>query len=607
MSDAIKARYARALQQMNAGQSEAALATLAAIVMERPQTAEAHFQIGRIHAAAGRLGPARAALETALKHRPAERTVWNALMQVTPDEDHAKLATGVARSMAPEARIGFAAILKSDMRHGTAESVLRSAVEDGADAARLPLARLLNETCRPEAAEKVLLGAKQKTTDIWYQLAMIRARLRRPGPARDAMARAEKGGANPVAGAIELSSALRTENEISAAKTVMDESIRRQPKRGILYGQRGQLLQGLGELDAARDDLMRAITLNPKDGEAYRAYFAAAKVQAEDPLLAQCEAALEDPELPANARLRMHFAMAKALSDLGRHDEVFAHLHNGNGLQKKEFPFDFDAAVAAARANLHCVRDHLIGHAPAGAPGKVLFVAGLPRSGTTLVETVLAAHSQVTAGGEMPFLVEALRLLAERIQHGGPVSPDAFEAPGQRYLEAARRRLGGPEIFTDKSVATPYRIGLAAYALPEARFILPRRDPRDVGLSIYRNMFVGGKQRFSTDLYSIGRMIRLHDAMVEAWVRMFPGRVHIVDYEMLTGTPEPEIRAIVEAAGLPWEEACLSPHKADRRVDTLSFAQVRQPIYRSSVAGWKRYEGELGRLEEGLAEPVDLD
>ena len=143
-------------------------------------------------------------------------------------------------------------------------------------------------------------------------------------------------------------------------------------------------------------------------------------------------------------------------------------------------------------------------------------------------------------------------------------------------------------------------------ALPNARFLMLKRDPRDVGLSIYRNMFPPGRQLYATDLKDIGHYIRLYDAMQAAWAEALPGRVHVVDYEALTSDPEPHIRALVAAAGLDWEDSCLEPHKAKRRVSTLSFAQVRQPIYRASVAAWKRYETELEPLLEALEKPVAL-
>ncbi|MBF9032240.1 tetratricopeptide repeat protein, partial [Rhodobacterales bacterium HKCCE3408] len=484
--------------------------------------------------------------------------------------------------------------------------ILRRTLDAGAEAARQPLAQLFLDSCRAEDAAAVLASVRKGDKALWTLLATVEARLRRPGPARKATARAIAEGADPIAATIELSARLNSENETEAALEVLEAAISKYPKAAILVGQRGQMQQSLGRFDAARADLRRAAQMDPADGEAYRAYAAGGKMSADDPMLAKMEAAATRSDLPPPRKWRLHFALAKALGDVGRTDEVFRHLHEANRLQASAFPFDFDAALTRARAQLAAFRTHLSGRAPEGETGGAIFVTGLPRSGTTLVETVLAAHSQVTAGGEMAFMAEALGLALEGLENGIVPDPAEFAEAGRRYLSAGRRRAGTDGLFTDKAIGTFTRIGFIAHALPSAPILVLKRDPRDVGLSAYRNMFPDGTHRFSTSLYEIGRYIRLHDALIAAWEELMPGRMHVVDYEALTAHPETRIPEIVAAAGLPWEDACLAPHKADRRVQTLSFAQVRQPIYRSSVAGWQQFEDELGPLLEGLETRIDL-
>lgn len=604
MGQGIEARFAEALRLLKVGQSEAALAQFTAITLERPQTAEAHFQIGRIHAAAGRLQQARAALMAALRLRPDEGAIQLAIEQVSPGAGRDALSLEMADVMSDEARVRFAQRLATSARSAAAELVLRPM--ESAPARQL-LAQILADTARVAEAEALLSGTRPKSGELWFEIAMLRARLRRVKPAQEALRKAHKG-KNPAPGsAIALAQALGKEGETRAAEAVLGAAIKAHPKAGMLYGQRGQLAQSAGNLPQAKADLEQALALDPKDGEAYRAYFAMQKVARDDPHVAKAEAALADAKLPPEARQRLHFALAKAQGDWGDDAASFAHLDAGNALQKKRFPFDFDQALAQSKAILAAVRRDLMGAVPQGPSGQVIFVAGLPRSGTTLIESVFAAHGDVTAGGELPFLVQALRQVQERIEREEAIAPADLVDPAERYLETARLRLNNAPIFTDKSVATPYRIGLAAFALPQAQFVIPRRDPRDVGLSIYRNMFADGTQRFSNDLYDIGRMIRLNEAMVAAWADLLPERVHFVAYEALTETPEPVIRGLVDAVGLPWDAACLAPQNAKRRVETLSFAQVRQPIYRDSISGWRRVAERLGPLEEGLAVSVELD
>ncbi|MEM1273158.1 MAG: sulfotransferase [Pseudomonadota bacterium] len=602
----IKALFAQALQLQKTGQTDAALAQFTNIVLQRPQTAEAHFQIGVIHAQSGRRDKADAALRRALALKPAEPAIWKALASVTAPSDRDALMVEIAAGLpAPDqAKMGNG--FWREGRTRAAEPILRAALEAGAEDARLMLATLYLETCRPEDAAALLKKAPSKSAELWKKLAEAQARMHEADKARKSMRRAIGAGAHPLGAQLDLAQMLWREGELSAGMRVINEAVADAPKAAPLIGQRGQMRQSQGDIDGAKADLMRAIEIAPDDGEAYRAYVAGGKVAADDPIIDQIDDALKRQNLEPKARWRLHFAMAKALDDIGRYDAVFDHLDRANAEQSAAFPYDFDAVLTRAQKQLAAFRDHLVGANPKGSPGPVFFVTGLPRSGTTLVETILAAHPMVEAGGELPFMSQALAPLIGVMEQGAPVQPSDFTLPGALYLQAARRRSGATLAFTDKSIATFARIGFVAFALPEARFFVLRRDPRDIGLSAYRNMFADGTQRFSNDLFTIGRFIRLEQAMIAAWQDMMPERIDIVDYEALTDDPEPHIRRIVAAAGLPWDPACLVPHKAKHRVETLSFAQVRQPIYRSSVAGWRRYPDKLGRLDEGLAAPLSL-
>jgi hypothetical protein len=178
----------------------------------------------------------------------------------------------------------------------------------------------------------------------------------------------------------------------------------------------------------------------------------------------------------------------------------------------------------------------------------------------------------------------------------GRADAQRFAEAGARYLVAARRRTAAEGVIADKAISTFSRMGHAAAALPGARFVVLRRDPRDTGLSLWRNMFPEGLHRYAYDQVRMARYIRLHEALVSFWAERLPDRVHVVDYEALTADPEPVIRDLIAFAGLPWDAACLAPQSARRSVATLSFAQVRQPIGRGSVAGWRRFEAGLGDL-----------
>lgn len=671
--------YNQAMKAQASGREDEALSLYAQIIQARPDLAEAHFQMGRIHAARGDATKAESALRKALKARPKEPAIWQGLAAVLrggklkklqreaaaagislgadldiapllrkieqgqtkaaetaafamvtrfPDAAEPALALGLARmaqrkwggalgplekaaERAPEDARALAALGEVCAELGQwlrAERALTRAAELGAEVT-LPLARTLRETCRPEEAETLLARAvsrHRRRAALHLEHGDTLAILRRPKEARAAYDAAIHLGARRDT-LLGLAEKLELEGELTAAEALVEELLATDPDNIACLTMRGQHRQNAGDLEGAEGDFLKAIDQGGDASGAIRAYVGGKKIRPGDPILPILETRLADLSLPGSSRAALSFAMAKALEDLGEYGAVFGHLNRANRLMRAAFPYRFEADLDAARALARGYLDLSGRPPPSGcAQDAPIFVSGLPRSGTTLVETVLSAHSRVTAGGEMPFLVRALHLPIAQAALDGALPGPAFATAGQRYITAARRRSGAGDLFTDKAISTFSRVGQAALALPNARFLMLRRDPRDVGLSIYRNMFPPGRQLYAGDLADIGRYIRLYDAMQALWLDALPGRVHVVDYEALTQEPEPHIRALVAAAGLDWEDGCLEPHKATRRVSTLSFAQVRQPIYRSSVAAWKRYETELEPLLEALEQPVTL-
>ena len=221
----------------------------------------------------------------------------------------------------------------------------------------------------------------------------------------------------------------------------------------------------------------------------------------------------------------------------------------------------------------------------------------MPRSGTTLVEQILASHSQVEAGGELT----SLRRLARQAGY-----PEAFADPdlpslrrfGESYLAAARP-VGGPH-FTDKMPDNFLRIGLIRLALPNARIIHCRRDPIDICLSCYRILFIRDAQKFSYDLHELGLEYLRYARLMAHWRMVAPDAMHVVQYEDLIADQEGEIRRLLNFCGLAFEDACLRFHETERTVKTASAEQVRQKIYRGAVERWRHYEKHLGPLLELL-------
>jgi tetratricopeptide (TPR) repeat protein len=584
------------LEMVRHGQPEDALKQAMKLARAAPMAAPPVHAVGVAEAALGQWAKALSAFEEAARRDPKNavylRDLGRALVQTgRPEAGLARLDE--AKSLGVDVALQVARALSDTCRDDEAASVLEAAVpplpQQGADAAIAALSRKLSKSAEPHEHLSLLALTKAALRDVAgaraaFELAVKTSKsAKRAGPLRQSLA-----------------AALADAGEHQAAIDVLTEA-NGDPSAAILT-QRGQIRQTVGALAGAEADLTRAIELEPLAAEAYRAYANGRKTGADDLVAARLEGQLSRADLPGPTRRVMRFAAAKFAADRGDVTAEIDHLDRANRLMADAYPYSFDTDLAIAR-ELAGDWPALEGMAAGGPDDPVLFVTGLPRSGTTLAETILAAHPEVTAGGEMPYLSRALAPALEALR-GGEADADRFAAAGARYLAAARRRTGAPLVIADKAISTFSRIGHAAAALPGARFVILRRDPRDTGLSLWRNMFPEGLHRYAYDQVQMARYIRLHEALVAFWAARLPGRVHVLDYEALTAQPEPVIRDLVAFAGLPWDDACLAPHQASRSVATLSFAQVRQPIGRGSVAGWQRFEAGLGDLLAELERTV---
>lgn len=302
----------------------------------------------------------------------------------------------------------------------------------------------------------------------------------------------------------------------------------------------------------------------------------------------------------------VHFALGKMYDDLGEYERAFEHFRRGNEILGRHVPSDprgperlaEDLEAGFGEAWFERVRGW-------GDPSpRPIFIVGMPRSGTTLVEQILASHPEAHGAGELiriPNLAQGL--LAGR----GPALPAAAAAVEREDLEAAARdylgyvgaRAGAAARTTDKLPENYRHLGLIAAMLPNARIVHVARDPMDVCLSNYLVRFQRG-HAWSYDFDSLAREYRAYERLMDHWRAVLPSPMHEQAYESLTASPESESRRLVESCGLDWDERCLDFHRTDRPVHTASGWQVRQPVYRRSVGRWRNYERRLGPLREAL-------
>lgn len=365
-----------------------------------------------------------------------------------------------------------------------------------------------------------------------------------------------------------------------------------------------QLLQSMGRAAEAETVLRALLRDEPDFGMAFRALAYGGKLHPDDPAVRAIEGALAEGLTTDENRRLAQFGLARVAQGAKDLAGEWAHLAAANGATAALFPYDAELDIVDAARLMGPISESL-GKVTAQGPKTPapIFVTGMPRSGTTLIERILAAHPEVTAGGELSVNPRGMDDLLDAMAQGRVPDEGDLCALAEAYGEGVAERMGTvPTRFTDKSIHTFARMGVLHMAMPGARFVVVHRDPRDVALSIWRNHFPDGKQRYSTDLRAIAQHYGVFHRLVEHWRGAMPGAFHEIGYEALLADPEGETRALLAACGLDWDPACLEFHKGTGRVDTLSFAQVRQPLYASSKGGWRVHEAGLAPFVEALAE-----
>jgi tetratricopeptide (TPR) repeat protein len=323
--------------------------------------------------------------------------------------------------------------------------------------------------------------------------------------------------------------------------------------------------------------------------------------------LAEMRRAAEAPPTDADTRIGLWFALGEALEQRGRDGDAFAAFAEGNRQKRESFlarPETSPPALLAAHAEAgRRVRrlftsDFIAQRQGQGlATAAPIFIVGMPRSGSTLIEQILSSHPDVTSLGE----TAALPRLLERGALGEAAGQPALRRLARDYLQAVRARgWRGASRFVDKTLENYLHVGAIALLFPHAIILHAVRDPMDACLSCYRQLFATGSETLY-DLAEIGAEYVAYRQTMDHWRGVLPGRVVDVEHEALVADPEGRIRWLVtEACGLAWNDACLSFHQAGGAVRTASSAQVRQPIFRTSLGRWRRYQAQLGPLIAAL-------
>ncbi|MDI3338652.1 tetratricopeptide repeat protein [Defluviimonas aestuarii] len=370
---------------------------------------------------------------------------------------------------------------------------------------------------------------------------------------------------------------------------------------------KAQLLQTLGQFDESRDLFIRAFDLDPNNGENYRQFSASYKAKAGDPFVERMKAKYDDPRLADMDRMNIGFAIAKLLEDTKDYTHVFKYLNDANALMCKVYPYD----IAKRLRDVELVKksfddfdwksvklDGTTDFAP-------IFVTGMPRSGTTLIEQIISSHSTVTGAGEVGEAARTahnLIIRRGRNRHISEVPNEDLVKLGFDFEALIRDRFPDSGRITDKSIQSYMSLGILKLAMPNARFVVVRRDPRDNLLSMYKNKFPDNTHLYAYDQRDLATYYSTFVEMIDFWRERVPDWFYEVQYEELVANPEEETRKLIAACGLEWEDACLNFHENKRKIETLSVYQARQPISKASVALWQRYEKDLKPMLDALKE-----
>ena len=611
--------------QCACGNAEEAIEILSALCRSHPQWAQAQLELGIALERAGRDGDALAALRRAVTLKPELPRAWLALgdhLNASGDSEgaDAAYASHVRYSTRDPALLAAATAL-CEQRIPDAEALLRQHLKQAPTdvAAIRMLAEVAGRLGRDDDAELLLSRCLELAPGFHaarQNHAFVLNRCNRHAEALEdveVLLAADPG--NP--GYLNLKAVILSRiGDSEQAIGLYEAILAAHPRHPKLWTSYGHALKTAGLQDRAIAAYRRSIELDPDHGEAYWSLanlktfrFDAGDVDAMRSRLARTD-------LAAEHRHHFEFALGKALEDAGDFAGSFRHYLAGNTQRKATAPYSASETTARSRhAQQVYTREFFAQRAGSGhdAPDPI-FIVGLPRAGSTLIEQILSSHSAVEGTMELPEIISITRELRKRAQSPqatlyhdvlAELDADELRALGERYLERTRiHRMSGAPLFIDKMPNNFAHIGLIHLALPNAKIIDARRHPLACCLSGFKQHFARG-QNHTYDLGDLGLYYRDYVELMAHFDDVLPGRVHRVIYEDMVDDTEHQVRRLLAYCGLPFEDQCLRFFENPRAVRTASSEQVRKPIYREGVDHWRHYGPWLEPLQTALGPALE--
>jgi len=606
------------------GDSAEAANRLQALIRRAPDFALAHQELGFAHSEAGRLFPAIAALQRAVALQPKLPASWKLmgeLFLIDGDENSAAEAFNqhlIAASEDPKLINAIKCFNRG--KTGQAEQLCREFLND--HPANVTAIRLLAEIGLKLGvlmdAETLLERCLELAPEFdlaRMSYAQVLSRREKLEPALDQVSiLIEKDPGKPAYLALRASVFVRM-GDYESALPCYEYILQQYPEQLQVMLSYGHALKTVGMQDEAVDAYRKTIEQKPSFGDAYWSLANLKTFRFEDNEIAAMRQQLEEKTGSREDFFHLCFALGKALELRRQFDESFKYYDLGNRIKEKISGYKADNIekfvhrMKAASSNELFLAAQGQG-LPAPDP---IFIVGLPRSGSTLLEQILASHSQVDGTKELIYILAFARQLGRNEKLSDPsLYPDNLAdldagkllELGQEYMERTRIQRADAPFFIDKMPNNFLHIGLIALILPNAKIIDARRHPMAACFSGFTQLFARG-QSFTYGLTNIGRYYRDYVELMDHWDEVLPGKVLRVHYEEMVSDTENQVRRLLDHCGLEFEESCLQFHKTDRAVATASSQQVRQPIYKGALEHWRNYESHLDELKEALGPVLD--
>ena len=598
---------------------ESSLKTLQRAVAIQPGIGMAHLELGFTLQALGKTRQAQAALERATELLPDEPAAWKALgdaRAANGDEEgsqdayqnhlvrvagHRELVE--ATNLVIAGKLGKAEPICREFlkRHPTNVSAIRLLADIGIRLGRLDDAEALLRRCI-ELAPDFHMARNNYAKLLFKKL--------RYEPALEEIEKVIRAEPDQPSHWLLKATILGRIGELESAIEIYEKILSDYPKQVPCRLSLGHALKTVGRQNDSVDAYRRVIEIRPGLGEAYWSLANLKTFRFDDDEIEAMRREALSKGGKVEDYYHLYFSLGKALEDRERYEEAFEAYRRGNLIRRRTVRWEpdahhenlrelmgfFDAPLFAKRAGQGC---------PSPAP---IFIVGLPRAGSTLLEQILASHSQVEGTMELPDIISIARRLSGKKKREeqslypqilGDMSPDELRELGEEYLDRTRVHRSASPFFIDKMPNNFSHIGLIHMILPRAKIIDARRQPLACCFSGFKQLFASG-QNFTYNLGEIGRYYRDYVELMAHWDEVLPGRVLRVNYEDVVTDVETQVHRLLEYCDLPFEASCVEYHRTERAVRTASSEQVRQPIYTGAVEQWRHFEPWLGPLVKAL-------